>query len=321
MASRLQLIFSCVVALGLSFSDQYSIQTENPIKIHDKNSNSVPSRNQPQKCHATANDPDADCIPGIGGIDYPNMSQVPLHTDFDCTSLNFPGLYADPHYGCQVFHICNYNDRRKFSFLCPNGTILDQRVFVCVSWLGDFNCADAPMYYHLNENFYGTSVSSPNLFGSRSEADATVATKFQLAIEPEVDLYARPTYQTPQSVAQPTTMLQYSNAPTPQSPPESLSRLYPLNYQSESVSSNSKPSGNSYKYSRPTPIQPPSRPTYPLPIYKPLLTPRPNSHSVSAPTESPVYTNGFKPFAFTTSSHARDPVSPSRINPFFSIFN
>ncbi|GAB6027978.1 hypothetical protein CHUAL_002204 [Chamberlinius hualienensis] len=120
-----------------------------------------------KECRPTTNDPDADCIPGIGGINYPILSQVPPFSEFDCVLQKFPGLYADPQYRCQVFHICDYNDRRKFSFICPNGTVLDQRVFVCNWWYSDFNCDDAPLYYHLNEWFYSPYVTHKDQQGQK----------------------------------------------------------------------------------------------------------------------------------------------------------
>ena len=47
----------------------------------------------------------------------------------------------------QVFHVCH--DGRKFSFLCPNGTIFDQKVFVC-NWYFNVDCAASKDFYDLN---------------------------------------------------------------------------------------------------------------------------------------------------------------------------
>jgi hypothetical protein len=47
----------------------------------------------------------------------------------------------------QVFHVCH--DERKFSFLCPNGTIFDQKVFVC-NWWFNVDCAASKDFYELN---------------------------------------------------------------------------------------------------------------------------------------------------------------------------
>jgi hypothetical protein len=41
------------------------------------------------------------------------------------------------------------HDGRKFSFLCPNGTIFDQKVFVC-NWYFNVDCAASKDFYDLN---------------------------------------------------------------------------------------------------------------------------------------------------------------------------
>lgn len=46
-----------------------------------------------------------------------------------------------------MFHVCH--DGRKFSFLCPNGTIFDQKVFVC-NWWFNVDCAASKDFYNLN---------------------------------------------------------------------------------------------------------------------------------------------------------------------------
>ncbi|OWA53794.1 hypothetical protein BV898_18215 [Hypsibius exemplaris] len=38
--------------------------------------------------------------------------------EFDCSSVNQAGFYADPNYGCQVFHRCDINGRLSTSLLC-----------------------------------------------------------------------------------------------------------------------------------------------------------------------------------------------------------
>lgn len=47
-----------------------------------------------------------------------------------------------------MFHVCH--DGRKFSFLCPNGTIFDQKVFVC-NWWFNVDCAASKDFYDLNK--------------------------------------------------------------------------------------------------------------------------------------------------------------------------
>ena len=61
--------------------------------------------------------------------------------------LVYNRLFIYPH-SKKVYHICAL--RKKFSFLCPNGTIFDQRVFVC-NWWHNVDCASSANYYNLND--------------------------------------------------------------------------------------------------------------------------------------------------------------------------
>lgn len=67
---------------------------------------------------------------GTPGKDYPTYDSVPK-TGFDCSDLN-NGVYADLEAGCQVWHICQ--NRHKHSFLCPNGTLFNQKNGICDWW-------------------------------------------------------------------------------------------------------------------------------------------------------------------------------------------
>lgn len=67
---------------------------------------------------------------GIPGKDYPTLHSVPK-TGFECNDLN-NGVYADVETGCQVWHICQ--NRHKHSFLCPNGTIFNEKNGICDWW-------------------------------------------------------------------------------------------------------------------------------------------------------------------------------------------
>ena len=65
----------------------------------------------------------------------------------------YPGYYADPEAECQAFHICTADGAgglAKYSFLCPNGTILNQNYFIC-DWWFNFDCAQAEELYSLND--------------------------------------------------------------------------------------------------------------------------------------------------------------------------
>ncbi|XP_067141103.1 uncharacterized protein [Centruroides vittatus] len=88
-----------------------------------------------------------DVIPGKAGEDYPLNIDFPK-TEFRCSNYNYSGFFADPELGCQGYHIC-FPDGRNASFLCVNGTVFNQRYFVC-DWWFHFDCSVAPLLYPLN---------------------------------------------------------------------------------------------------------------------------------------------------------------------------
>jgi len=58
----------------------------------------------------------SDSIPGTPGVDYPNYTKIP-----ETSTRN------------QIYHLCQA-DGRQDSFLCPIGTVFDQKYFVCNWW-------------------------------------------------------------------------------------------------------------------------------------------------------------------------------------------
>ncbi|CAF4809551.1 unnamed protein product [Pieris macdunnoughi] len=77
-------------------------------------------------------------VPGDAGRDYPTLDAIP-RTHFSCAGRE-PGYYADQETNCQVFRICTAGTTYGFqSFLCPNGTLFNQAVFVCDWWM-NVNC-------------------------------------------------------------------------------------------------------------------------------------------------------------------------------------
>ncbi|XP_057366631.1 uncharacterized protein LOC130687475 [Daphnia carinata] len=89
----------------------------------------------------------ADTIPGEAGRDYQILSNVGS-SSFNCNGRRQGGYYADVESSCQVYHVCALG--KRFSFLCPNGTLFDQRAFVCKWWF-DVDCASSANYYNLND--------------------------------------------------------------------------------------------------------------------------------------------------------------------------
>ncbi|CAG2114855.1 unnamed protein product, partial [Medioppia subpectinata] len=90
-------------------------------------SNSIPK--------PTVNKLSKDSRKGLAGKDYPTLASVPK-TGFECKDM-MNGVFADVETGCQVWHICQ--NRYKHSFLCPNGTIFNEKNGIC-DWWYNYDC-------------------------------------------------------------------------------------------------------------------------------------------------------------------------------------
>lgn len=80
-----------------------------------------------------------DQVPMAGAA---QMSTIPK-TDFECTDSKgrfVSGLFADHKTGCQVWHLCSNN--RKYSFLCPSGTIFSAKLRIC-DWKYNVKCENS----------------------------------------------------------------------------------------------------------------------------------------------------------------------------------
>lgn len=66
--------------------------------------------------------------------------------------VNFAILLKPLFIHLQVFHICQA-DGRQNSFLCPVGTMFNQKSFTC-DWWFNVICSEASMFYARNENLY-----------------------------------------------------------------------------------------------------------------------------------------------------------------------
>lgn len=82
-----------------------------------------------------------------------------IKTTFTCEGKLY-GYYADVDNDCQIFHVClplEFPDGRSetytFSFFCGNQTIFNQETLVCTYPAEAIPCADAPLFYLINENF------------------------------------------------------------------------------------------------------------------------------------------------------------------------
>ncbi|XP_069690511.1 U-scoloptoxin(01)-Cw1a-like [Periplaneta americana] len=91
-------------------------------------------------------------------VDYPIYNEVPDNLSFSCSD-KVPGYYADPEAQCQVWHWC-LPSGRKFSFLCPNGTVFNQNYRVC-DWYYNVDCPAAPEKYDINNDLYKDKDGNP----------------------------------------------------------------------------------------------------------------------------------------------------------------
>ncbi|XP_075227295.1 uncharacterized protein LOC142327839 [Lycorma delicatula] len=104
---------------------------------------------------ASIEDTDDEAIPGEPQHDYPVYEGIP-QTAFSCTGKHVPAYYADVEARCQVFHICDVGGQ-KHSFLCPNGSVFNQKYLVC-DWWYDFTCDNAENLF--NKQIVPTEINS-----------------------------------------------------------------------------------------------------------------------------------------------------------------
>lgn len=77
--------------------------------------------------------------------------------------IHFSGYYADIEAGCQVFRVCTVGSTYGFqSFLCPNGTLFNQSVFVCDWWM-NVNCQESQQLFSNNNEQFGNLRLGPQL--------------------------------------------------------------------------------------------------------------------------------------------------------------
>eukprot|EP00090_Calanus_glacialis_P038385 TRINITY_DN669_c0_g1_i4.p1 TRINITY_DN669_c0_g1~~TRINITY_DN669_c0_g1_i4.p1 ORF type:complete len:341 (-),score=88.23 TRINITY_DN669_c0_g1_i4:233-1102(-) len=98
-------------------------------------------------------------IPGVPGEDYPIYAEVP-ESGFTCDGQVDGGYYADPEQECQAYHVClrdplDQESLYPVSFLCPNGTIFNQEIFVC-DWWFNVDCGAAASLYGAVEGAFGS---------------------------------------------------------------------------------------------------------------------------------------------------------------------
>jgi len=107
-------------------------------------------------------------IPGEPGVDYPILSSV-QETSFSCDSLVLGGYYADPEQQCQVYHVCLVDPLQPaslypVSFICPNGTVFNQQIFVC-DWWFNVDCASSADLYSGAVGAFGSNSGDTGYSG------------------------------------------------------------------------------------------------------------------------------------------------------------
>jgi len=82
-----------------------------------------------------------------------------IDTSFSCVGRAF-GYYSDIHNDCQLYHVCNPREENGVTvyshspFICPLGTVFDQRSTACIHSTPDFSCAESVQHYAETENRY-----------------------------------------------------------------------------------------------------------------------------------------------------------------------
>ncbi|TKX27731.1 putative uncharacterized protein DDB_G0282499 [Spodoptera litura] len=100
-------------------------------------------------------------VPGEPGSDYPTLGAIP-RTSFSCAGRE-PGYYADLETNCQVFRVCTVGSTYGFqSFLCPNGTLFNQAVFVCDWWM-NVDCQNSQQFFNNNNDKFENLRLGPQL--------------------------------------------------------------------------------------------------------------------------------------------------------------
>ncbi|CAG2102959.1 unnamed protein product [Medioppia subpectinata] len=85
----------------------------------------------------------------------------------------------------KVFHICQTGGRKN-SFLCPNGTMFNQQVFVC-DWWHNVQCGDSVTHYPLNENIYDHNWESKRVTKTETEGSVRRSGSLMETAEPLTD--------------------------------------------------------------------------------------------------------------------------------------
>ncbi|XP_040580809.1 uncharacterized protein [Lepeophtheirus salmonis] len=252
-------------------------------------------------------------IPGEPGVDYPIFDSV-QDTGFSCDDKVFGGYYADPAMGCQAYHVCLSDpiagSSYPASFLCPNGTIFQQKIFNC-DWWYNVDCSEAESFYGLAVNAFASNPGENGRAGiagtcpaiqPRSEAECagTVSTCWSPGFTdtdcPNFGLCCFDGCQDicvdegqSQSGSNILPTAEVTPAPRPRPTPRPTQRPTPRPTQRPTPRPTQRPTPRPTQRPAPRPTQ---RPT-PRPTQRPTQRPRPTPRPTARPTPRP--TTAFNP--------------------------
>lgn len=125
------------LALGSDSREEGGQASVNSVLITDQNTNKHPDSSI--NSHGNSNE---NLMPTSQSKRFTmGASQTTIpKTDFECTDKAgrfVSGLFADQDTGCRVWHLCSNN--RKYSFLCPSGTVFNAKLRIC-DWRYNVKC-------------------------------------------------------------------------------------------------------------------------------------------------------------------------------------
>ncbi|XP_022693165.1 uncharacterized protein LOC111262846 isoform X2 [Varroa jacobsoni] len=114
----------------------------------------------------------------VDAQDPQDITRFPyLHYSFSCVDKAI-GYYADPAFGCQIFHMCDAFGRR-IPHICPPLTLFNQKFRVC-DWAYNVQCEEAIDHYYLNELTYEEPVFEDTGERPRSDEDPLTTSRGNL---------------------------------------------------------------------------------------------------------------------------------------------
>ncbi|XP_013793541.1 basic proline-rich protein-like, partial [Limulus polyphemus] len=104
--------------------------------------------------------PETPEVIALGLPSWASLLIYPIDITFSCFGRPY-GFYADIKNQCKIYHVCkpvtdaagNVMRYLRYSFVCPNQTVFDQRGLVCTHAHLAVQCSTSHKYLYVNENF------------------------------------------------------------------------------------------------------------------------------------------------------------------------